>query len=89
MASGAMAAVKPGDITALNAVALQKAIRTRAVSCVEVMGAYLDRIEQVNPAHNAIVALQPRSSCSARPASGMLSWRAASRWGRCTASRTR
>ena len=62
VASGAMAAVKPGDITALNAVALQKAIRTRAVSCVEVMGAYLDRIEQVNPAHNAIVALQPREA---------------------------
>jgi amidase len=62
VASGAMAAVKPNDITALDAVALQRAIRTRAVSCVEVMGAYLDRIERVNPAHNAIVALQPREA---------------------------
>ncbi len=35
------------------------AIRGRQVSCREVMQAFLDRIAEVNPLHNAIVALQP------------------------------
>ncbi len=48
-------------ITELGAVALAQAIAGRAVSCVEVMGAYLDRIERLNPAVNAIVALRPRA----------------------------
>jgi len=50
------------DITALSAVALSEAIRTRAVSCVEVMGAYLDRIERLNPPVNAIVSLRDRDT---------------------------
>jgi amidase len=50
----------PADITDLDAAALHAAIVAREVSCVEVMAAHLDRIEAVNPAHNAIVALQPR-----------------------------
>lgn len=63
VASGARAAVKgAGDITAMDAVGLQRAIRARQVSCVEVMGAYLDRIERLNPKVNAIVALQPRDA---------------------------
>ncbi len=36
---------------------LSEAIRTRRVSCREVMTACLDRVAAVNPRHNAIVAL--------------------------------
>lgn len=45
----------------MDAAALSKAIQSRAVSCVEVMGAYLDHIERINPEVNAIVALQERT----------------------------
>ncbi|GIF25444.1 amidase [Actinoplanes tereljensis] len=41
---------------------LSAAIRRKDVSCVEVMTAYLDQIERLNPSVNAIVALQPRST---------------------------
>jgi amidase len=44
----------------LDAVALAAAIRARHVSCREVMTAYLDHIERINPRVNAIVALQER-----------------------------
>jgi amidase len=47
-------------ITDLDAVALAAAIRRRAVSCVEVMAAYLDRIARLNPRINAIVSLRDR-----------------------------
>jgi amidase len=43
-----------------SAVELARAIRRRQVSCVEVMSAYLDRIEAVNPRVNAVVALRER-----------------------------
>jgi amidase len=46
----------------LDAVVLSKAIHAREVSCVEVMSAYLDHIERINPQVNAIVALQERGS---------------------------
>lgn len=39
---------------------LSQQIHGKHVSCVEVMSAYLDHIEKVNPAVNAIVALQDR-----------------------------
>jgi len=45
----------------MDAVALSRAIQSRQVSCVEVMAAYLDHIERVNPLVNAIVSLQDRS----------------------------
>ena len=48
------------NIIALSATDLSAAIAAREVSCVEVMGAYLDRIERLNPAVNAIVALENR-----------------------------
>jgi amidase len=48
------------EITALDAVALSHAIKTRRVSCVEVMNAYLDRIERLNPRVNAIVSMRDR-----------------------------
>jgi len=56
----------PTEITDLDAAALHAAIASREVSCVEVMHAHLDRIDAVNPAHNAIVALQPRESLIAQ-----------------------
>jgi amidase len=37
-------------------------IHARSVSCVEVMTAYLDHIERVNPRVNAIVSLEPREA---------------------------
>ena len=60
----------------LDAVALSSAIHTRQVSCVEVMTAYLDHIERLNPKVNAIVALEDRgrlisqasrARCATRP----------------------
>ena len=51
-----------------TAAELSAAIRDRVVSCVEVMTAHLDRIEEVNPAVNAIVALRPRSELLAEAA---------------------
>ena len=49
-------------ITALGAVHLSAAIRGRAISCVEVMRAYLDRIARLNPTFNAIVALRDEAT---------------------------
>jgi amidase len=48
------------EIVAMDATSLSKAIHSRKVSCVEVMRAYLDHIDALNPQVNAIVALQPR-----------------------------
>jgi amidase len=47
-------------ITGLDAAALSRAIREKQVSCREVMEAYLDRIDRLNPAVNAIVSLRDR-----------------------------
>ncbi|HZC45254.1 MAG TPA: amidase [Candidatus Acidoferrum sp.] len=44
----------------LDAVALSSAIKSKQVSCVEVMDAYLDQIDRLNPRVNAIVSLEPR-----------------------------
>ncbi|GAA3541532.1 amidase [Zobellella aerophila] len=46
------------ELVQLEALALSRAIRSRAVSCREVMQAYLAHIEAVNPQVNAIVSLQ-------------------------------
>jgi amidase len=48
------------DIVMLDAIALSEAIKSKQVSCVEVMDAYLDHIGKLNPPVNAIVSLQPR-----------------------------
>jgi amidase len=50
----------------LDAASLANAIRTRQVSCVEVMTSYLDHIERLNPRVNAIVALQDRATLLAQ-----------------------
>jgi amidase len=49
-------------IVTMDGVQLSDAIRTRQVSCVEVMGAFLDQIERFNPNVNAIVSLRPREA---------------------------
>ncbi len=54
--------IAPTDLVSLDAVALASAIRSRRVSCVEVMTAFLDQIDRHNPAVNAIVALQDRGA---------------------------
>ncbi|HEX3847331.1 MAG TPA: amidase [Steroidobacteraceae bacterium] len=49
-------------IVMLDAMKLGTAIRTRRVSCVEVMSAYLDHIDRLNPKVNAIVGLRERAA---------------------------
>src|SRR5882762_11882786 len=51
----------PSDIVMMDAGELAGAIRVRKISCVEVMTAYLDHIDRLNPKVNAIVALQERA----------------------------
>jgi amidase len=60
------AAVRASDIVMMDAVTLAGAIRSRQVSCAEVMTAYLDHIETFNPKVNAIVALQDRAGLLAQ-----------------------
>lgn len=48
------------DVTDLTAAQLSESIHRREVSCREVMGGYLDRIAERNPALNAIVSLRDR-----------------------------
>lgn len=64
-AGGAKEFLKPAassNIVMMDAVTLGTAIRSRQISCVEVMTAHLDQIERHNPSVNAIVALQDRAS---------------------------
>jgi amidase len=55
-----------GEIVRMEGVALAAAIRGRKVSCVEVMSAYLDHVDRINPKVNAIVALQDREALLAQ-----------------------
>ncbi|KRC59822.1 amidase [Nocardioides sp. Root79] len=57
-----------GRIVDWSAAELSVAIRRQEVTCVEVMTAYLDRIDDVNPAVNAIVQLRPRAELLAEAA---------------------
>ncbi len=52
--------VTSSSLTDLSASALSVEIHARRVSCREVMGIYLDRIETLNPLHNALVSLRDR-----------------------------
>jgi amidase len=54
------------EIVALDAVALSSAIKSRRLSCVEVMRAHLAQIERLNPRVNAIVSLQPHEDLVAQ-----------------------
>jgi amidase len=51
-----------------TAAELSAAIRDRHVTCVEVMTAYLDHIDRLNPRVNAIVARRPRADLLAEAA---------------------
>ena len=71
MTAGAMAAGRSpsvaslqsaADIPALSALELSHAVRTRQLSCVELLGASLDRVEALNGRFNAIVSLRSRAS---------------------------
>ncbi|HEY0521090.1 MAG TPA: amidase family protein, partial [Ilumatobacteraceae bacterium] len=48
------------EITDWSAAELSESIHRREVSCREVMTAYLDRIDDANPAVNAIVSIRDR-----------------------------
>jgi amidase len=48
-------------IVAMDALTLGQRVRARDISCLEVMTTYLDHIESINPAVNAIVSLRERS----------------------------
>jgi amidase len=50
------------DIIDMDGGQLSQAIHARTVSCVEVMTAYLDHIERLNPQVTAIVSLEPRET---------------------------
>jgi amidase len=54
------------DIVMMDAADLGAAIAARRVSCVEVMGAYLDHVDALNPKVNAIVAQQDREGLMAQ-----------------------
>ena len=53
----------PTDLTEINAVLLSDLIRTRQLSCYEVMDAYTRRIQRYNPTYNAIVSMLPLEQC--------------------------
>ncbi|MGA1837405.1 amidase [Herbiconiux sp. 11R-BC] len=50
------------DLTTWSAHALAEAIRTRAVTSEEVVAAHLARIDELNPAVNAVVSLRPEQA---------------------------
>jgi amidase len=56
----------PSGIVAMDALELSGAIRSKRVSCTEVMTATLDHIEKLNPRVNAIVSLQDRGKLIAQ-----------------------
>jgi len=70
MSAAAQAVTERGssasEITGWTAVQLSRAIQSRNVSCVEVMGAYLTQIDRINPKVNAIVSLQARDTLLAQ-----------------------
>ncbi len=53
------------ELTDLDALDLSAAMAAGRLSAVEVMAAYLDRIERLNPSLNAIVSLRPRGALEA------------------------
>ena len=53
MATPTYSALRVSDLVMLDAITLADAIRSRQVSCVEVMTAYLDHSEKLNPKVNA------------------------------------
>ena len=56
------------DLTALSATELARQIADKSISCVEVMTAFLDRIDAINPHVNAIVSRVERPALLAQAA---------------------
>ena len=54
------------DLTKLSAIALSRTIASGDASCVEVMDAFLKKIEAENPRVNALVSLIPHDECLKR-----------------------
>ena len=67
-AARARTSASASEITGWTAIQLSQAIQSRRVSCVEVMTAYLDQIDRLNPKVNALVSLQPREALLAQAA---------------------
>lgn len=65
-------------------VCTRQCIRSKQVSCVEVMTAYLDHIEKINPHVNPIVALEDRHSLLAQVRYATNCLRVVNRLDRCT-----
>ncbi len=84
LVSSAFAAPRGADIVAMDAMELSQHIKSKQVSCVEVMDAYLAQIKRVNPRLNAIVQLQDEGNCARRPPSATANWPGASTWAGCT-----
>ncbi len=55
-------------ITDLSAAELSRCVRTRELSCRDVMAAFLERIDRVNPAVNAVVSLRDGAALMAEAA---------------------
>ncbi|MDO8434165.1 MAG: amidase [Candidatus Binatus sp.] len=53
------------EIVRLDALALSSAIKSRRISCAEVMSAYLGHIERINPRVSAIVSMRGRDELMA------------------------
>ena len=66
MTTPSITTLHTSPITAWTANQLSQAIHAKAVSCREVMQAYLQRIAAVNPQVNAIVSLQPEAALLAQ-----------------------
>jgi amidase len=49
------------EAVSLSGIELSKVIHSRKISCTEVMSAYLEHIDRINPRFNAIVSLRVRS----------------------------
>ena len=59
-------ASRTNDLVMMDATTLASAIHSRRASCVEVMTAYLDHIDRVDPAVNAIVVREERGDLLAQ-----------------------
>ena len=57
-----MSTAKMPELLGMDAVALSKRIKAKEVSCREVMDAFLNHIDRINPVVNAIVSLQDRET---------------------------
>ena len=58
--SNAQSRERSSDLVRMDALALSKAIHAKQASCREVMTAFLEHIDRINPHVNAIVSLQDR-----------------------------